>query len=91
MPTIYLHPDSYSNYEILIVDNGSSNKNTGQVIAKSTAKEPHSLRCYRLDIPLNFSKINNYTVRKAWGDYWLFLNNDTELIAPDWIDAIASE
>jgi len=81
----------YPNYEVIVIDNGSNEKQTAEVIAKWTAKEPNRFRCYPLDIPFNFSKINNYAVSKAGGDYLLFLNNDTEVISPDWIDAMVEQ
>jgi GT2 family glycosyltransferase len=36
----------------------------------------------------NFSKINNVAAREAHGDYLLFLNNDTEVITPDWLEEL---
>jgi O-antigen biosynthesis protein len=82
---------AYPNYEVVVIDNGSTEKNTEQAIAKWTAKEPNRFRCYRLDIPFNFSKINNYAVKQAQGDYLLFLNNDTEVITPDWIEGMVEQ
>jgi glycosyltransferase involved in cell wall biosynthesis len=76
----------YPNYEVIVIDNGSQEKHTAEILAKWTAKESARFKSYRLDIPFNFSKINNYAASKAEGDYLLFLNNDTEVITPDWID-----
>ncbi|MEG4515227.1 MULTISPECIES: tetratricopeptide repeat protein [unclassified Microcoleus] len=81
----------YPNYEVIVIDNGSTELETVQVIAKWTAKEPDRFRCYPFDIPFNFSKINNYGVSKAQGDYLLFLNNDTEVITPDWLEAMVEQ
>ena len=33
----------------------------------------------------NYSRINNIAVNKAKGDYILLLNNDTEVITPEWL------
>jgi len=33
----------------------------------------------------NYSRLNNFGVENAKGDYICLLNNDTEVIAPDWI------
>ncbi len=81
----------YPNYEVIVIDNGSVEENTAKVIADWTNKEQARFRSYPLDIPFNYSKINNYAVSKAKGDYLLFLNNDTEVIAPDWIDAMVEQ
>ena len=36
----------------------------------------------------NFSKVNNFAVKQSKGEYLIFLNNDTEVISPDWIDVL---
>lgn len=38
--------------------------------------------------PFNFSSVCNYGSNKSKGEYLLFLNNDTEIISPDWIENI---
>ncbi|SHJ89413.1 glycosyltransferase family 2 protein [Alicyclobacillus tolerans] len=72
---------SYKNIEILIVDNGSKDKNTLEYL--------ESLREYKIlryDIPFNYSKLNNLAVKESTGAYLLFLNNDIEVISEDWIE-----
>ncbi|MEG5023672.1 tetratricopeptide repeat protein [Microcoleus sp. AT8-B5] len=81
----------YPNYEVIVIDNGSQEQHTAEILAKWTAKESARFKSYRLDIPFNFSKINNYAASKAEGDYLLFLNNDTEVITPDWIDGMVEQ
>jgi GT2 family glycosyltransferase len=39
-------------------------------------------------MPFNWSAINNRTAREARGDQLLFLNNDVEVISPEWIQAM---
>lgn len=82
---------SYRNYEIILIDNGSVEKDTFAVIDKWRKHEPERFKCYRLDIPFNYPKINNYAAQKATGDYLLFLNNDTELITHDWLEAMLEQ
>ena len=36
----------------------------------------------------NYSKINNFGVQYAKGEYLLLLNNDTEVITPDWMEEL---
>lgn len=82
---------TYQNYEVILVDNGSTEPYTEKVISDWLNREPHRLRCYSYGIPFNYSKLNNYGVSKASGKYLLFLNNDTEVIEPDWIEAMVEQ
>ena len=81
----------YPNYEVIVVDNGNNEKDTAKFIAYWTEKEPTRFRYYRLDIPFNYSKINNYAVAQVKGEYLLFLNNHTEVHTSDWIDAMVEQ
>ena len=38
------------------------------------------------DGPFNYSAINNFGAKYADGDYLLLLNNDTEVITPEWLE-----
>jgi tetratricopeptide (TPR) repeat protein len=82
---------SYPNYEVILIDNGSIEPETHQLITQWKQKESTRFQCYPLDIPFNFSKLNNYGVSQATGDYLLFLNNDTEVVTPDWIEAMVEQ
>jgi Predicted glycosyltransferases len=82
---------TYPNYEVIIIDNGSDEPETAAIIAAWKCLEPHRFKCYDYNIPFNYSSINNYAVTKAKGDYFLFLNNDTEVITPDWIEAMVEQ
>jgi GT2 family glycosyltransferase len=70
---------SYKNFEIIIVDNNSTS-----IGIKSYYK---SLSCTILDYKdsFNFSKMNNYAVKHAKGDFLLFLNDDTKILEPNWL------
>ena len=81
-----LEKSTYKNYEILIVENNS----TGEEIFhyyKEISENPH-IRLLRWKREFNYSAINNYAAKKAKGEYLLFLNNDTEVITPDWIEEL---
>jgi GT2 family glycosyltransferase len=82
---------TYPNYEVLVIDNGSTEAETLDVIKQWKVKEQNRFRCEGLDIHFNYSKINNYAVEKAKGEYLLFLNNDTEVLTPDWIEAMVEQ
>jgi len=81
----------YPNYEVLVVDNGSNELETIEIINQWKTKEPNRFRCEILDIDFNYSKINNYAVNCARGDYLLFLNNDTEVLTDDWVNAMVEQ
>jgi tetratricopeptide (TPR) repeat protein/GT2 family glycosyltransferase len=79
---------TYPNYEVIVIDNGSDEPATKAIFKKWESLELHRFHLCELDIPFNFAKLNNFAVEKASGDYLLFLNNDTEVITPDWIEAM---
>ncbi|QYO67460.1 glycosyltransferase [Leptolyngbya sp. 7M] len=82
---------NYPNYEVILIDNGSDELSTFNVINRWKRYEPERFVCYSLNIPFNYSKLNNYAFSKARGDYLLFLNNDTEVITDDWIEAMVEQ
>ena len=76
---------SYDNFEIILVDNGSKEQETFDMISYYEEKYDN-FKCIRLDCEFNYSFINNEAVKYASGDYLLFLNNDTEVITSDFIE-----
>jgi glycosyltransferase involved in cell wall biosynthesis/2-polyprenyl-3-methyl-5-hydroxy-6-metoxy-1,4-benzoquinol methylase len=82
---------TYPNYEVIVIDNGSIEKETADIIQYWLKQKPKQFKCAPLDIPFNYSKINNYAVSQASGEFLLFLNNDTEVITPDWVDAMVEQ
>ncbi|OZH54336.1 hypothetical protein AFK68_11600 [Hydrocoleum sp. CS-953] len=82
---------TYPNYEVIVIDNGSDEPETLSIIEKWKNQQPEHFKCYELNIPFNFSKLNNFAVEKAEGDYLLFLNNDTEVKTADWLEAMVEQ
>lgn len=78
---------TYSNYEIIIVDTGSTESAVKAYYKKILSNHP-SITLLNWKKPFNYSAVNNYAVTKAKGEYLLFLNNDTEVISPDWIESM---
>ena len=76
---------TYDNYEIIIVENGSTEESVFEYYDEITGKDA---RVKKIDWPgeFNWSAINNYAVGETDGEYLLFLNNDTEVITPEWIE-----
>jgi GT2 family glycosyltransferase len=82
---------TWSHFEVVLLDNGSTEPATARLLAAWQAREPERFRVVRYDVPFNFSTINNHAVTHARGRYLLFLNNDTEAITPDWIGAMVEQ
>lgn len=77
---------TYNNYEIIIVENNSTKEETFKYYEK-LQKEYSNIFVKEMKIDeFNYSKINNYGEKFAKGDYILLLNNDTKVIANDWIE-----
>ncbi len=83
-----LEKTTYPNYEILIVDNGSDDPATLDYF-KGLAAEP-KVRVLRDDRPFNYSALNNAAVKSAKGELVALLNNDIEVISPDWLSEMVS-
>jgi len=79
---------TYRNYEILVVDNGSVEEET--LAYFSELKEAKNVRVLRYDKPFNYSAINNFAVGKAKGSIIGLVNNDIEVISPDWLTEMVS-
>lgn len=82
---------TYANYEVLVIDNGSTQLTTFSVFKHWQTREPKRFRYQTLDIPFNYSKLNNYGVEQSQSDYLLFLNNDTEVLNSDWLTAMVEQ
>ena len=74
----------YKQYRIVLVDNGSTDGNT--LSYYESLRENEKIVVLHDDRPFNFSAINNLAVERIDADYLLFLNNDTEVISPGWLE-----
>ena len=74
----------YQNYEILIVDNGSVESRTIELLDK--LRTDPSIRVLPQPVPFNFSALNNAAVRASTGDVVGFINDDIEVLAEDWLE-----
>lgn len=72
----------WTNWRLVIVDNGSVEEETLEYLA--------SLRHEVVRDPdyFNYSRIINRGVRATDGEHVLFLNNDVEVVSPEWMTAM---
>lgn len=81
-----LRRSTYRRFEVILVDNGSTDARTLGYVDRLRLR-----RRYRVVVspgPFNFSRLCNEGARQAAGDYLLFLNNDIEVFAPDWLEQL---
>ena len=74
----------YDRYEIVIVDNQSTDASAVQYLASL----PPRCQVHQWSKPFNYSALNNFGVQHSRGEQLLFLNNDVEVIQPDWLTAM---
>jgi O-antigen biosynthesis protein len=82
-----LSVSTYRDFELLFVDNESRDEKTLEYLAR--IENTDNIRFLKYSQPFNFSAINNFAAKHAVGEFLLFLNNDTEVISGDWLDAMA--
>ncbi|WP_240612724.1 glycosyltransferase family 2 protein [Alteromonas flava] len=79
-----LSKTSYSNYEILLIDNQSDDIESIEYFNQLAAQEA-KVRLIQYPFVFNYSAINNFAVKQAHGSVLAFVNNDIEVISPDWL------
>lgn len=76
---------TYKNFEIIIVENNSEKQETFAYYTQAEYSRKN-LRVLYWHKHFNYAAINNYAAAQAKGEYLLFLNNDVEIITPDWME-----
>ncbi len=79
---------TYANYEILLVDNQSDDVSALEYFRDLDGRP--NITVLRYDQPFNYSAINNFAVKKAKGSIVGFVNNDIEVISPNWLGEMVS-
>ncbi|MEH8173370.1 glycosyltransferase family 2 protein [Aeromonas veronii] len=80
---------TYTHFELLILDNGSVEQETLDFFTQ-IQQEDSRVKVLRYDHPFNYSAINNFGVRHARGSIVGLVNNDVEVINPDWLTEMVS-
>ncbi|WP_069335428.1 glycosyltransferase [Sphingobium yanoikuyae] len=77
---------TYDNYEVIVIDNASDEPQTIAYLNEIRGRDKiRILRIPSLLSGFSYSYVNNAAAKEADGDYLLFLNDDTEVIAPKWL------
>lgn len=80
-----MEKSTYSNLEIVVVDNSDLRHSTVEALARYPVNFVHYT-----EPEFNVAAKMNLGAAHASGEYLLFLNDDIEVIAPDWIEAMLS-
>lgn len=77
----------YPNYEIVVVNNGPRSPEQFRYY-RHLARDPR-VKIIHFTEPFNYAAANNYGARQASGEILVFLNNDTRLTSPNWLDELS--
>lgn len=83
-----LEKTAYRNYEVLIVDNDSSDEDARTWLAGIEAMNSPQMRVLRFTGKYNRSAMLNFGARQARGDYLLLLDPSSAVVKEDWLDAM---
>lgn len=79
---------TYQNYEIVLVDNGSDS--TESIEYFSQLEKASIIKVLRYPFNFNYSAINNFAVGRISGEIIGLINNDIEVITPEWLTEMVS-
>jgi ADP-heptose:LPS heptosyltransferase/GT2 family glycosyltransferase len=74
---------AYRNFEIICVENIPTSRRHWKAWLRQ-----HADNVISLPEPFNWSRFNNVAAREAKGEFLLFLNDDIEVIEPEWLEAL---
>ncbi len=75
---------AYSNYEILIIDNGRLSDTTRDVLGTVA----HRRVSFTIEGTFNFARKLNFSMKHARGEHAVILNDDIEVISSEWLSAM---
>jgi GT2 family glycosyltransferase len=84
-----LNKSTYSNFNVSILNNNSQEAETFRFFEEI---ETHpKVRILEYPYPFNYSAINNFGASQSDSDVLVLLNNDIEVINPDWLEALVTQ
>lgn len=84
-----LNKTAYKNYEIIVIENNSDQKETFEYYEK-IQKLDADIKVVTWEKGFNYSAINNFGAKYATGELLLLLNNDVEVINEEWLTKMVS-
>ncbi|GLI09879.1 hypothetical protein YDYSG_59120 [Paenibacillus tyrfis] len=81
---------TYEQYEIIILNNNSELDETYSWFEEITTQHQF-IKVVEASYEFNWSKLNNHGINEATGDVFIFLNNDTIIITPDWLERLSEK
>jgi O-antigen biosynthesis protein len=83
-----VNTSTYKNFEIILIDNNSNEKAFFKAVEKWKNQSQFKFKLVRDEESFNFARLMNVGRKNANGKYLILLNNDTEIISPDWIEGM---
>lgn len=77
---------AYPRYEVILCDNGSSDPDVLAYYETLQREQGDRVRLLSYPHPFNFAAMCNTAAKAAHGEYLLFLNNDTQIVQPEWLE-----
>ncbi len=79
---------SYRNFEIVVVDHGSTDSATMQYLESLRGNARIKIMSY--DQPFNIAAINNFGAQATNGDLLIFLSDSVEVLGNDWLERMGA-
>lgn len=79
----------YPNFEVMVIDNGTTDDAVLDLYDR-LARERTNFRYFIEPASFNFSRAINRGIERARGEHFLVLNNDVEVIGPEWLKEMVS-
>jgi GT2 family glycosyltransferase len=73
---------TYKNFEVAVIDNDSTDPEALAIIEK------FPIQIVPFPGRFNFARANNLGAEQSRGEYLILLNNDTEVVTPDWVEIL---
>ncbi len=77
---------THPRFELIIIDNGTRQAKALSILDR--AARDRRVRLVRRPGPFNFAAFNNEAARQSSGEVLTFLNNDTVVLTPDWLEQL---